>query len=474
MNKAIILVGLLLVSVAISAQNHGATANDELVMLVEAALAHNKQLKNQRLELEKTDITKHQVYNTYLPRIEATGTYSYSKGKLNMDTEPIPFTTPPITLPIQIPNMPPLTMPSMQLAIPGIDKSFDYNGNLWMGGLMAKWTLFTGLKVPYLGKALKHKIKAGEYMIEQSEANIIEDLTSYYDKIALLAQAQKVLAESEKRLGREAKVAQRALNEGLITQHDYQKIEIARLDLSSRQIELRGNEKLLQLKLYQLTGLPMDSIINIRVKMKPLKGINNQSSYLERPEIKALDEAIIASEYKLKSETSGYLPKVQAFATHSYAGFKNGETGPLTFNELSAYPINAVGVGFKWELFDGFHTHEERKKAKIQIQQTQNKRADAAELLMLNYNKAINDYQVTSAQEALRAKQQDVSKRSLLISYKEYQNGIIKVSEFLEAQTDYEKAVFDYYQTVYNQRQSAVRLLNATGELKLERLRELY
>ncbi|MCT4646258.1 MAG: hypothetical protein N4A74_14825, partial [Carboxylicivirga sp.] len=65
-------------------------------------------------------------------------------------------------------------------------------------------------------------------------------------------------------------------------------------------------------------------------------------------------------------------------------------------------------------------------------------------------------------------------KRSLLISYKEYQNGIIKVSEFLEAQTDYEKAVFDYYQTVYNQRQSAVRLLNATGELKLERLRELY
>lgn len=447
------------------------TGKTDFLVLAEAALEHNKSLQNQQLELKKMGLTQKQIYHTYIPTLEASGSYAYSKGQLNIDTDPIPFTLPGMTLPI--PGMGPVELPPMNLAIPGIDQGLDFNGNLWMGGLTAKWTLFTGLKAPYLGKAIKHKIQATEHLLNQSEADIIEELAVYYDKVALLAQAEKLLKESEKRLNREAEVAQRALSEGLITQHDYQKIEIARLDLTSRQIELRGNRQLLQLKLQQLTGLSVDEVANIKVDLMPMKTMATQGSYMDRPELKALDEAIMASEYKLKSESSGYLPKVQAFATHQYAGFTNGELGPVGFNEISAYPVNAVGVGFKWELFDGFHTLDERKKAKIQIQQTQNKRADAAEMLMLNYSNAINNYQVTTAQEALRAKQQEVSKRSLQISYKEYQNGLIKVSEFLEAQTDYEKSVLDYYQTVYEQRQSAVKLLNATGELNLETIRNL-
>ncbi len=446
-------------------------SQNDLLFLAEAALEHNKTLQNQQLELKKMGLTQKQIYHTYIPTLEASGSYAYSKGQFNIDTDPIPFTLPGMTLPL--PGMGPVELPPMNLAIPGIDQGMDFNGSLWMGGLTAKWTLFTGLKAPYLGKAMKHKIQATEYLLNQSEADIIEELAGYYDKIALLTQAEKLLQESEKRLNREAEVAQRALSEGLITQHDYQKIEIARLDLASRQIELRGNRQLLQLKLQQLTGLSVDEVANIKVDLLPLKTLAAQGSYMDRPELKALDEAIMASEYKLKSESSGYLPKVQAFATHQYAGFKNGELGPMSFNEIGAYPLNAVGVGFKWELFDGFHTHDERKKAKIQIQQTQNKRADAAEMLMLNYNNALNSYQVTTAQEALRAKQQEVSKRSLQISYKEYQNGLIKVSEFLEAQTDYEKSVLDYYQTVYDQRQSGIKLLNATGELKLETIRNL-
>jgi hypothetical protein len=49
-------------------------------------------------------------------------------------------------------------------------------------------------------------------------------------------------------------------------------------------------------------------------------------------------------------------------------------------HKINAYPVNALGVRLKWELFDGLHTHSERKKSKIEIMQTQNKKDEATEL----------------------------------------------------------------------------------------------
>jgi len=48
------------------------------------------------------------------------------------------------------------------------------------------------------------------------------------------------------------KTAKKALEQGLITRHEYQKIEIAQLALESKQLEYDGGKELLMLKLEQL------------------------------------------------------------------------------------------------------------------------------------------------------------------------------------------------------------------------------
>ena len=127
-------------------------------------------------------------------------------------------------------------------------------------------------------------------------------------------------------------------------------------------------------------------------------------------------------EYKYKSEISGYLPKVQAFATHQYAGLTNGSLGDLGFNEISAYPINAVGIGMKWELFDGLHTHNERQRVKIELEQTKNKKEEVKQLLALNYNNTVSQFNNLSAQTKLKEKQRQSAEKSLEISYKSTQD----------------------------------------------------
>ncbi|MDT0554223.1 TolC family protein [Urechidicola vernalis] len=451
-----------------SAQNSIDSLN--LQTILSKAIENNAALKNSALEIEKSEETKKSILHTYIPTVELGGKYAYTQGELNLETTSIPIDVPGFNLPPIIPGFPPITVPSTGLEIPPIDQNIDFNGNLWMGGLTAKWTLFTGLKAPYLSKAMEHKIKAQEQQYIQREADLIIEVSEYYDKIALLEKTKLVLNIQRERLNKETLVAKKAFEQGLITRHELQKTEIFQLELDSKQLEYEGAKELLMLKLEQLTGIPIIQLELLEVELTPRLNQELEKTYLDRPEITALDESIIASEYKYKSEVSGYLPKVQAFYTHQYAGMTNGELGILGFEEVSAYPLNALGVGMKWEIFDGLHSRGQRLKAKIDLEQLTNKKEEVQELLALNYQNCISRYRTLSAQVELKRKQQKSAEKSLEISYKEYTNGLIKLSDYLEAQADLTTTILEYYQTVCSQRRSALDLLNATGSIDIQKL----
>ncbi|WP_434036196.1 TolC family protein [Formosa sp. 4Alg 33] len=449
------------------------TENDSLSLksLVYKAMGKNVGLKNAQLEIQISEKTKSQINNTFLPTLEADGKFAYTAGKFNIDTESASLEFPGISLPTSIPSLPVFTIPSFPITIPALDQTLDFDGNLWIAGITAKWTIFTGFKASNLSKAMTHKIEAQKHMFTQEEADLISEIAALYDKIALLAQTKKVLDIQSKRLEQESERATKALGLGLITKHEYQKIEIAQLNIASKILEYEGAKDLLYLKLHQLTGVEITELKTIKVDIDiRLESEVADKSYLDRPELLALDESILATQYKYKSEINGYLPKVQAFASHQYIGLTNGETAGLGFNEISGYPLNMVGVGMKWDIFDGFHTRDERQKIKMEVEQTQNRKEEVRELLELNYRNSVSQYSNLSAQAKLKEKQMETAQESMEISYKEYKNGLVDVSDYLESQSDYMTTTLEYYTTVCDQRNSALELLKATGSLHIDKL----
>ena len=455
----------------IASQTQTTTDSLSLQSLVTKALQKNTGLKNAQLEIEKSEEVKSHIKHTFIPTLELAGRYAYTSGSLNMRTKESPINIPGASLPPIIPGFPAITLPPTSISIPALDQSIDFKGSLWMGGLTAKWTLFTGFKAANLSKAMTHKIEAQKHLFTQEEANLISEISAIYDKIALLAQTQKVLDIQTQRLVKETQVATKALEQGLITKHEFQKIEIAQLTIESKSLEFEGSKELLYLKLHQLTGVDIVQLETITVNINVrLNDVATGKTYLDRPELNALEEAAIATEYKYKSEISGYLPKVQAFASHQYLGLTNGELGSLAYKEISAYPVNMVGVGVKWELFDGFHTKGERQKIKIEMEQNQNRKEEVTELLELNYKNCVSQFYNLSAQAKLKNKQLQSAKKSVEISYKEYQNGLVQLSDFLESQSNYTTATLAYYTTICDQRNSAIELLKATGSLQIDKL----
>ena len=465
--KLNLILSFLIFSSPIIAQNMEPMTLKEVVT---QGLSYNKTIASKRLEIEKNELTTKQIRAVFIPTIEASGTYGFTQGSFKMDTNPMSVSYPGIQLPNFIPGLPPISLPSGILTVPAVNEVIDFRAQAYLAGFTAKWTLFTGFKASNLIKANDHKNEAEKLLLNQSEKDFIVEIANYYDQLAVVNKILSLLEFEQGRLDTETKAANKAFEQGLITKNEAQKITLIQLQLNSKFTEFEGNKNVLCRKLQQLTGIAMETFYDHKTELNPYIKVNSTASYLERPELKALEEAQNAKDYQIKSENSGYLPKVQAFATTQYAGFSNGNIADLTYNNLSASPINAVGIGAKWEVFDGMHTKHRKDKLKIEKQQLELKKQDTEELLSLNFDNALNQFNTANSKLVADKKGSELAKEQFDISLKEYHAGLIGTRDLLESQSDLITLQTTYFRSLAHQRLCALQLMNAGNNLTLENL----
>lgn len=419
-------------------------------MLITKALEKNYVYKNQTLEIKKDKLEKYKIYQTYIPNVSLNTTFT----RLNDD---IVFNIPPITLdPIRIsPTMPAIVLPPKQL--PPLTLQ---NKDIWKIDVSANMVLFSGLKAPMMLKAITHKQKADEAMLVKNEASIIKEVSEFYDKLAVIEESIKLLNESKLRLEQETKFANKAFTEGLITSFDLSKIEIAQNDLEAKQIELKSNRKLVISKLYELTGIDKTVLDTIKPVLEPYISMQISNSVDNRPEVIALKEVIIANKYKNKAAYTSYIPVVY--------GFYKKE---LRTDDLSALePEWYVGVGAKWNIFDGFQNVREIQKSKIDIEIAKNNYENSISMMNLNLEKSVNELELSNQLIVVAAKKRNTAKKNLEIMVKQYEQGLSSITERIIAEIDLQNAELEYCQAIYRQRQAQLNLQEASGTLTIENI----
>lgn len=431
--------------------------------LIELSLQKSYSLKNANNDLMIDSIESKKIRQNFIPTLAMDGMYSYGASNINVD------------------------IPTFHLPISGIDlfdgqSEFDAKGHVFNTNLTAKALLFSGMQVNYGSKASKEKIKAKNYMLDKDRSDIIKDVIDTFDKIELLNKSKIVIQESEIRLAKEKEKVKAAIENGLATPYDREKITASELNLASKKMELYGNLNLLYLKLSMLTGIDPSTLESYSFELKPWLLKKDNNTFKNRPELLALDASITAFDYKLKMNKSTFLPKVQAFATLSYFNLFNAEIkspyqAPITeqpinldLNYFRSFPTYLLGVGFHWDIFNGLKNSSETQKTTIEKDIAQNKKTDAAEKLELYALKVKIDYEVKNQQILLKQKEKEVAFNTLNLAIKSYHEGLISISDRLEAETDYQEVVLDYYKIIMLQRKAALELLTSTGSLTLTRL----
>ncbi|KIO77881.1 hypothetical protein TH53_07070 [Pedobacter lusitanus] len=437
----------------------------DLPALMQRAVSKDMGLANKQLDVEQSKNSRQSLSDAYLPRVSSLASYAYLNSSINA-------------------SLPSSTFPILNIPIPALDGSFNMHNNTWLANVSAKALLFDGLKIGNYKKALTEKIKAQTVILENDRQDIISKVSETYDMLALLKQSKVVLDQSDKQLDAQSKIADKALSYGLITKYEHKKIEVARAQLQAKLAEYDGKRNLVLKRLEQLTGIGMDTLRLIDNNLIPYLNVVPGQDVSNRPEFAALDATDKAYNYQLKAKRNHLIPTAAAFGSVSYMNLSNlvfqnkaGTLGPntgdvkLQMNKLQMFPAFIVGVGVKWDIFDGFESKHEIKKIKIELQQVRNKKEEAKELLSLGLIKANTDYSIANAQITAKGKEKEVSLDALHIASKEFRTGLIKPADLIAAITDSEKAELGYLETVFNQRRAAVEVYKAGGNLTIDKFK---
>lgn len=470
----------------------------ELKSLILTSIGRDHKIISHDIDSEIAVCQRNAIRMSYLPKIELGGKYLYvnsvmdsklgditgfegaSKLQEFMNSPSFPAMFPQLAgLGSEITALQQLLV-QQGLVLPSLTKdlSGDFSGSYGGIDMTAKMLLFSGGQVPNLSRALSEKVKAQQSLSEKSTADVISEVVSVYDQLALLNQSKKVLEESARRLEAEKRFASSALSNGLATDFDTLKIAVARAALEAKIASYEGKKILLTQKLAQLTGKQHTEFSNLQPVLEPAVLFTGNETIENRAELKALKSGVQAQRYLIKAEKSHYLPKIQAVASVRYDALTNASThldAPLAMgidiNNLTMGPTVLAGVGFRWELFDRSSGSTRVKQARLELRKAENALEEAREMLELNQVKASAAYESSNAQLIWKEKQKTAALRALELANKSYKEGMLGITERLSAETEVQIAELEYLQAIYDQRQATLDCYKATGSLTLNNIR---
>ncbi len=413
--------------------------------------SHSVNINNFNAEQAKID--QKLAKSVFLPKVTLNGSYTRLDDDITFDddTQNLLIATQKLLIKeaAGIPFNDPFPESISTETIPNLQ-----NKNILKTSMDVDWVLFSGLEASNAIKASKHKEASLNYLGKAEKDKIALKIIEAYDKLALTNASKRVLTTTEKYLNEQEYYVKKAIENGLATPISRKKIELAQQQLAGKLLEFNHNKTLLIELLHQLTD---ESIENLSLLNPQLQSFATDSitSTQKRSEIKALEEAEKAAQYKSKMEKSNFIPKL---ALKGHYEFIEDDLSLLD-------PKWYVGVGVKWNVFDGLQSRLKSKKSIIESQKYREQIEDANELIALNIIKAELTYESSLQNTKIVQKEIELASDTYDMINKQYKNDLASINDALDALNDLEKANFKLQESFFNERRAVTELLHAKGVL---------
>jgi outer membrane protein TolC len=197
-------------------------------------------------------------------------------------------------------------------------------------------------------------------------------------------------------------------------------------------ISAQNSLTLARMKLAMLIGLPEENTFEVSALLDSVTvpAMSDQivsEALLNRVEIKQSNTDLEKSDAALRLARSEYLPTVGAFASYQL----NAKDAPFT-SDNDAW---TAGVSLKWNIFDGFRTNSERKRALSGQSAAREMLESATKDIKYQLKESyVRRDEAGKHLEVARNSVQDAEETVRLLS-KRYENSLATMVELLDAQT---------------------------------------
>ncbi len=407
---------------------------------------HNMQVKNAMLDLQIQQQTNKGITAGALPTISATGsTQDY-------------FQTPITLVPAEFFGGTPGTFEPVSF-----QPKYGASGGVTLTQTIFDGQVFVGLQ------AKKSSIDLYQKAIDISEESISVNIHKAYYQLVVsktqMIQLDSNVARAKKLLNDSKALYENGFQEKLDV--DKATVQLANLETQRRTTQTTIDNGYLALKF--LLGMPVkDSLVlTDNFSEEDLKSgflDNSTYSYQDRNDYQNLQITAKLGEYNVKRYKYSYLPVLSI--TGAYQKNALGDTYDFFTNKGTWYTTSYAGLNLNVPIFSGFSKNANVKKAKLQLQQTQNQLENLKNSIDNDVAQATNKFRTSILTIDYQKQNMQLAESVYNQTKKKYESGLASNTDITNAQTDLVTAQTNFINALYDAVIARVDYQKAIGKLK--------
>ncbi|QEC70329.1 TolC family protein [Panacibacter ginsenosidivorans] len=423
--------------VVTSAQNNNATLT--LKEAIDSAISNNDHVQLAKMDEDIATSNYKQTQAVYLPQLGFSYTAMTTNNPLNAfgfklqqqsitqeDFNPVLLNNPPGTTDF---------MTKLQLQQPLVN-----------------------MDMLYMRKGAEKQVEVYQYKTQRTKQYIAFQVQQAYLQLQLAYNAKAVLEEALNTAKGIAKSTGDYFEQGLVQKSDLLNAQLQVTKTTTNIAEVNSNIQNASDALSQLMGKAKGVTYSIPASFSFAGSATVAESLPEaRADFKAMESAIGAYDLQIKSNKMSYLPKLNAFASYQ-----------LNDNTAFGFGSNAylAGLQLSWDIFKGNATKNkiatqtlERNKLAEEL----NTQKSESELELNKAKRQLADAQYTIAQQKAAVAQ---AQEALRILQDRYEQGLVKTTDVLMAQTQLSQQKLAEAQAVFNANLAAayIQFLTSTNQ----------
>ena len=324
----------------------------------------------------------------------------------------------------------------------------------------------------YMGgkiRELNHLAKYGEELFENkkdlTESEVIIETDKKYWQVISLKEKVKLTTIYKQMIDSLLVDLNNIYEEGIITQNEILKAKVKYNEVDLKLLKAKNGLSLAQMALNQTLGFPLDTMINLSDSIVVNTAVMNNSDLTEealqnRPEIDMVNSTIKIAQSAEKLMRSRYMPNVGLTANYMfmnpnpYNGFSEDFGGDWSVGVMVNIPL--------WHWNDKKHTLD---AAKHKTKALKEQYDEAQELITLEVQQALFKCSESVKKVELTSASLKQAEENLKITKDNFEEGIVKTTDLLEAQTMWQQAYSEFIEAKTENKICESELLKVTGQL---------
>lgn len=465
------------------------------------ALTHNKGLLMAKEKMDKARYERKAAFTNFLPDFSATGGYLFFSDEISllddgqksalshMGTnlqQGIMQSAPELIQ--QIGQADPQLAGALQQALQGgglagVTSVLDQLGNeltdafrtdtrnVWFGAVTLAQPLYMGGKIRAYNRITKYSEKLARTQHDAKLQEVVLDTDNAYWTVVSLAYKKKMAESFLQLVSRLDSDVERMVDEGVATRADGLTVKVKVNEAEMMLTKVDNGLALSRMVLCQLCGLPLDTRFVLadedRTELYAVETGEDQAverALANRPELKSLELAHKIYEDKVRVVRSEMLPSLALTGGYMVSnpallnGFENKFRGMWNVGVMLSVPI------FHWN--EGIY---KVKAARSDANIARLQQSEAQEKIELQVNQSL--FKVTEARKrmALSRKNMEKAEENLRYADRGFKEGVIPVSNVMEAQTAWLSAQSDNIDAQIDMKLAQTYLQKAMGTLEAGR-----